>query len=211
MQNTAVINGKDSELNSKNQQISTLNSQISDLNQQEAELNAQISELTAQVSNLQSQNASQQDEILKLDAEVTRINNVVEQLKGEISQRDDSIGSLLKQLDQLSGQLTNLQKANLITSLYLSDKRENSSSYPNTYHLTIDGTVFNGGVGAAYNASLRVLAYYVSDIKAIDTTISLNGGRPIQSGQQISVMNWVYYEQGVLKNYTVTPIWSNAP
>ncbi|MFB3890323.1 MAG: hypothetical protein ACE14S_12615 [Candidatus Bathyarchaeia archaeon] len=225
LQRISIINSKDSEIGSKNQQIASLNSQVSDLNQQTADLNGEVSSLDTQISSLntqildlKAQNASQQDEILRLNAEVTRINGVVDQLKSEISQRDDSIGNLLTQVDELKAQLTqqqqdvaNLRKANLVTSLGIADRRQNDTLHPNTYHLTIEGTVFNGGVGTAYHPGLKVLAYYITDAKAIDTTVALNSGNAMQTGQQVNVREWVYYEQGVLKNYTVIPVWSNIP
>jgi hypothetical protein len=128
--------------------------------------------------------------------------------------------------------------ANLQTTLAISEIPNNSpynvpSPLPYDY-LYITGSVNNTGKGTAYNAGLHVLAYGANGELEINKTIPLINGatygtdvetnayvyssygnssltlESLQGKQNVTIEVGIFHE-GVVSNWTITPVWTNLP
>lgn len=100
------------------------------------------------------------------------------------------------------------------------------------YYLYIVGSVSNTGVGTAYNSGLRVVAYDAQGTLEINRTIPLDSGIfgaddqtksllledygdyptqlvTLESNQTVVVSISIFHE-GIVTNWTVTPVWANS-
>ena len=100
-------------------------------------------------------------------------------LNNKIVNLKDEIANLNSQISNLTGQVTNLKSAYLVAALGAAEIPYNSSLNwgPTPYnHLYITGSVNNTGEGTAYNAGLRVVAYYADGTLGVNMTVPLSGG-----------------------------------
>jgi hypothetical protein len=162
----------------------------------------------------------------------TRIASLTEQ----ISVQNREISDLNNQIANFSGTLaflSNFTDANLIATLGVSEVGNTSHSmytYP-FYRLYIAGTIRNNGTGMALEAGLHVLASASDGTVKINMTVPLINNRDfgtdsatnafveswhtsnpsmelgsLGSGQSTTVSFNIFHE-GVVSNWTVTPVW----
>lgn len=159
-------------------------------------------------------------------------NSKIALLNKEIAKLNDEISNLNSEISNLTSQITNLTTANLVTALGIKDLQ--NSEWPSYYYLDIDGSVINTGEGTAYNVGLHVVAYNAQGILEINMTVPLedygvfyadNKTEALLSshiGASGQIIGTVYtnqtaailvdiYHQGVVSNWTVTPVWTNSP
>ncbi len=174
-------------VNDKNSKIASLNSQIANQNNEIAKLTSQISNLTAEVTNLTSANL------------VTALG-----------------------ISEVPYDAPNNMGVILFSRLYIS------------------GSVTNTGEGTALNAGLHVVAYQTGggpsfqfDLVEINMTVPLANGASFgtDNATDAFVSNWTglsslqlgdlgsgqtatisinIYHEGVVSNWTVTPVWTNS-
>ena len=104
-------------------------------------------------------------------------------------------------------------------------------------NLFINGSVTNDGGGIAFNAGLHVLAYTANETLAVNMTVPLVNGEWVfgtdattnayvsnyykdylgtlqlgylKSGQTVA-FDLSFYHEGIVTNWTVTPVWTNTP
>jgi hypothetical protein len=144
-------------------------------------------------------------------------NSEIALLQSQISNQNIEIVNLSNQISDLNSQITNLSPANLTASLVIGDS---------AYLLNIEGSVTNTDKGTAYNAGLHVVAYTANGKLEINATVPLTsqtfldpfrtwtgGGSSVTSlsGGQIAYIRLNIYHEGVVNNWTVTPVWTNTP
>ncbi len=153
-----------------------------------------------------------------------------------IYNQDSKIAQLNTQEQNLKGQLTNLTTAYLKTALeeneIITSDYAATKSIPYNY-LYVSGTVTNTEGGKAFNAGLHVAAYSAAGTLEINMTFPLSGGRfgtdsaidayvassqgggvsslqlgNLAGGETVAVNIQIFHE-GVVSNWTVTPVWTN--
>ncbi len=162
---------------------------------------------------------------------VTYCNNILES-------KNSKIASLNTQTTNLTTQATNLTSANLVTSLGIAEV-SNTSSISRSYNrLFIEGPVTNTGQGEALNAGLYVLAYAADGRLEINITVPLTTYGLGEFGANAAIYSYIFsfdpyctsspkfgnlpsgqsaevdldiYHEGTVTNWTVTPVWTNAP
>jgi hypothetical protein len=154
-------------------------------------------------------------------------NGVVNDRDSKIALLNNQIAKLSNQISNLTSQITNLTSANLMTALGIKEE----TSVPNN-HLWMTGWVFNKGLGTAYNAGLHVVAYdakgtlevnmtvplvdgmgevfYTFDIIPRDSQINTLQFGSLDAGQNATITLSIFHE-GLVTNWTVTPVWTNSP
>jgi flagellar hook assembly protein FlgD len=150
-------------------------------------------------------------------------NNEIANQTSQIASMNSTIANLNSQIASLKNQITSLQEkytANLVTALGATDVPGTNSSVP--YHLYISGTVTNTGVTTAYNAGLHVNGYASNGTVLIDITVPISyyvsqdgftnatSLTTIYPTQQESVAINIIHN-GIVTNWTITPVWTNSP
>ena len=154
-------------------------------------------------------------------------------LNNEAANQNDETSNLnnLKSLNaNLTDIIKNLTTANLVTSLAIKEYPatiQYNISYENA--LFIVGSVTNTGEGVAYNAGLHIVAYTVDNALEIDMIVPLSdvgagydsstysGSHPqlstLFSGYNTNSasIGVAIHSQNLVSNWTVTPVWTNAP
>jgi hypothetical protein len=179
------------------------------------------------VNDRNSQIASLNTQIANQDNEIANQNNEIANLTSQISN-----------LERYSANQTYLTSANLVTAVVITELPANvlwasTPIYPPYSNLHITGSANNTGEGTAYNAGLHVVAYAADGTLEINMTVPLNGGpfgtdnainaylksiniygNPIlgvlYSGQTVTIGVDIFHE-GIVTNWTVTPVWTNSP
>jgi hypothetical protein len=126
-------------------------------------------------------------------------------LNQELAQKDAETNELTDLNIELQNQLGKQQKPYLVTSLGVSTEPRNVT-YPHP-HFTVEGVVFNVGNRTAYNARLDIIAHYKNGLSAFNMSLPLgNLGRweVAQVSKIVATSDWI-------GNYTITPMWSDAP
>ena len=156
-----------------------------------------------------------------------------------ITSQGFKIAQLNAQEQTLKVQIANLTIANLTTALQeneiVTSDYVTTKSIPYNY-FCVSGTVANTGGGKAFNAGLHVIAYSAAGIVEINMTFPLSGGKfgtdsltdayvagpqfsstgsgpslqlgNLAGGETVEVFVQVFHE-GVITNWTVTPVWTN--
>jgi hypothetical protein len=160
------------------------------------------------------------------NAKITSLDSEIASLNGEIAGKNSDVASLTSQVSQE----TNLSEPYIFASLGVSQVDAENSFYP-YWRLFIQGTAYNIGGSTAYNAGLKVVAYAVSGHIAINMTVTLANGYDYGTNPTIdatlctpgstqlgnltagrfATVNLDLYHEGVLANWTVTPVWTNTP
>ena len=159
-------------------------------------------------------------------------NSKIALMNTQIANLTSQTSSLKSQVTNLTSQLTNLTSANLVTALGITEV-SNTSSISRSYNrLYIDGSVTNMGVGTAFNAGLHVVAYAADGTLEINMTVPLTFGEfgtddattsyvfsfdpfnylkfgSLVSGQTANVDLDIYHE-GIVSDWTVTPVWDKC-
>jgi hypothetical protein len=167
-------------------------------------------------------------------------NSQIASLNTQIANQNSQILNLKSQLTNLSGMLTNLTTANLVTALGIVEIPYNSphNMVPKEYNdIYIQGSVTNTGRGVAYNSGLNVLASASNGTLLVNMTVPLDNGIVFGTDTQIrNYLTSLYYynvvnpqdysslgagqvtaidvaifHEGVVSNWTVTPVWTNSP
>jgi hypothetical protein len=152
-----------------------------------------------------------------------------------LESKNSPITSLDTQIANLTTQVTNLTSASLVTSLGIVDLGNTSSISRSYNRLFIEGSVTNNGQGEALNAGLHVLAFAADGTLEINTTVPLTYG---EFGANAAIYSYIYsfdpystsspkfgnlspgqsvdvdldiYHEGTVTNWTVKPVWTNAP
>jgi hypothetical protein len=149
---------------------------------------------------------------------------------------NNQTAKLISQISSLKDQIANLTTANLVTALgeteVLGNSTHNIVVQPFN-HLYISGQVNNTGKGTAYNAGLHVVAYDTQGSLKINITVPLGfgvfgtnntteaealrvgGNSSLQLGlvysRQSVGADLAIYHEGFVINWTLTPVWTNAP
>ena len=154
-----------------------------------------------------------------------------------IYNQDSKIAQLNTQEQNLKGQITNLTTAYLKTALeeneIITSDYAATQSLPYNY-LYVSGTVTNTGGGKAFNAGLHVTAYNAAGTLEINMTFPLSGGTfgtdskidayatnsqwggvsSLQlgnlAGGETVTSNILIFHEGIVSNWTVTPVWTNS-
>jgi hypothetical protein len=157
-------------------------------------------------------------------------NNEIKSLNSQITNLTSQVSALQENLENLS----RVKSANLITALGIAEVG-NTSELTHPYNrLYIAGTVTNNGSGAALNAGLQVIAYNTYGRLEINMTVPIGRGEfgtseaitsyilsnnpysdPPKFGNLVSGgtanANLNIYHEGVVRNWTITPVWTNTP
>lgn len=153
---------------------------------------------------------------------------------------NNQIANLTSQISSLKVQMTNSKTADLATALsekeIISSDFTATESIPYNY-LYISGLVNNTGYGTAYNTGLHVVAYDADSNSTLDINLTVpladgaslgtnseidtyltnfrGGVSSLQLGSlgsgEIATVNIAIYHEGVVSNWTVTPVWTNSP
>jgi hypothetical protein len=144
-------------------------------------------------------------------------------LGAQIENQNDDIANLSSEVSQE----LNLSKPCQAAALGVSEV----APWDVYWRLFIEGTVGNLGNGTAYNAGLRVIAYSNVGKLAINMTVPFANGYncatdsrinatliqlgPTQLGnltaRTSAAVNLDIYREGVIVNWTVTPVWTDTP
>jgi hypothetical protein len=156
-----------------------------------------------------------------------------------ITSQDSKIAQLNAQVQSLKVQIANLTTADLTTALQeneiVTSDYAATKSIPYNY-FCVSGTVANTGGGKALYAGLHVDAYSAAGIIEINMTFPLSGGTfgtdsrtdayvaspqysstgsgpslklgNLAGGETVEVFIRIFHE-GVVTNWTVTPVWTN--
>jgi hypothetical protein len=156
-----------------------------------------------------------------------------------ITSHDSKIAQLNTQEQTLKVQIAKLKIANLTTALQeneiVTSDYAATKSIPYNYFY-VSGTVINAGEGNAFNAGLHVDAYSAAGTIEINMTFPLSGGTfgtdsrtdayvassqfagigggpslqlgKLAAGETVEVDIQIFHE-GVVTNWTVTPVWTN--
>jgi len=156
-----------------------------------------------------------------------------------ITSQDLKFAQLNTQEQTLKVQIAKLKIANLTTALQeneiVTSDYAATKSIPYNY-LYVSGTVTNTGEGNAFNAGLHVDAYSAAGSIEINMTFPLSGGTfgtdsrtdayaaspqysstgsgpslqlgKLAAGETVEVNIQIFHE-GVVTNWTVTPVWTN--
>ena len=153
-----------------------------------------------------------------------------------IFNQDSKIAQLNTKKQNLEGQLTNLTTAHLATALQeneiITSDYAATKSIPYNY-LYVSGAVTNTEGGKAFNAGLHVTAFSAEGILEINMSFPLTGGifgtnsaidayvessrggvSSLQlgnlAGGEPEEVNIQIFHEGVVSNWTVTPVWTNT-
>jgi hypothetical protein len=161
-------------------------------------------------------------------------NSKIALLNAEIANQNKEIANLTSQIEKEP----NLTNPYIVTQLGVTEIG-NSSALGQPYawgaywRLFIQGAAFNMGNSTAYNAGLKVIAYSGAGVLEINMTVpfvngynygtnsaivssldNLNLG-PLQlenlTRGQYAIVNLDIYHEGIVTNWTVTPVWTNTP
>jgi hypothetical protein len=153
---------------------------------------------------------------------------------GLLADRDSKIASLNTQIANLNSQIAqepNFTNPRILTQLGVTEIGGSSPYYyGGPWRLFIQGSAVNVGNMTAYNAGLRVIAYSGTGQLEINMTVPLVNGYnygtdaslvtgyeigPQQlgnlTGGQYAIIDLDIYHEGVVTNWTVTPVWTNSP
>ncbi len=165
-------------------------------------------------------------------------NSEIASLNNQIVNQNNEIANLTSQISNINSEVTNLTSAHLVASLGVAEISGNATTNnppQQTYnHLFIKGSVTNTGVDEAYNAGLHVVAYSATGTLEIDMTVPLEyiGAYGTDSATTIYVAGAIgpislqlgnldskgtttveiaIYHEGIVSNWTITPVWTNTP
>ncbi|MGA2386353.1 MAG: hypothetical protein ABSG33_07460 [Candidatus Bathyarchaeia archaeon] len=162
-------------------------------------------------------------------------NGVVKQENSKIASLNNQIANQNTEIANLNNQISLLTNPKITAQLGVAQIGVGNSidAYGADYwRLFIQGSAVNVGNMTAYNAGLKVIAYATSGHIAINMTVPLVNGYnygtdaaivsdigydigPTQLGNltagQCATVNLDIYHEGVLANWTVTPVWTNSP
>ena len=153
------------------------------------------------------------------------------------SNLNSQISNLTNQITNLS--TANLTTSLAITEMLYTGPSTQPNAAPYNY-LTIQGSVNNTGQGTAYNAGLHVIAYAADGTLEINITVPMVDGGTFATDNQIAnnplvlplspvtlpqfeelydnvyanentAISIVIYHEGMVSNWTVTPVWTNTP
>ena len=169
---------------------------------------------------------------------VNQKNSKIGLLNDEIANLNSQISNLKSQIKNLTtaNLVTALEVKDIQYGLPVKPKTEfefDGTSVKTFYYLYIWGSVNNTGVDVAHSSGLKVLAYDAQGTLEINMTVPLDGGMfgaddqtksllsedygdyPTQllnlnSNQTVAVSMSIFHE-GVVANWTVTPVWTNVP
>ncbi len=175
--------------------------------------------------------------ILYYDGIISDKNSQIASLNSQLANQSSEIANLTSQVTDLQGQIANLTSANLVSELTANEVAK-GYQYGGTVpynHLMISGSVRNVGEGTAYHAGLQVMAY------ASDGTLEINMSVPlldrakygtdnstsiyVETHLGVSSLTLGYlignssayiteidiFHEGIVSNWTVTPVWTNIP
>jgi hypothetical protein len=162
--------------------------------------------------------------IALLNNQIANLNSQISNLKGQI--KDLTTANIV----------TALGIKDIQYGLPVKPKAEfefDGTSVKTFYYLYIWGSVSNTGVGIAYNSGLKVVAYDAQGTLEINMTVPLDGGMFGADDQTKSLLSEDYgnyptqlvnldsnqtvvtvisiFHEGVVTNWTVTPVWTNSP
>jgi hypothetical protein len=157
---------------------------------------------------------------------------------GTIFYYNGEIANQNSQISNLKSQLANLTSANLVTKLGITEIPSNysynvPSPLPYNY-LYITGNVTNTGEGTAYNSGLHVVAYDANGELKINMTVPLVNGASFGTdagtdayvsssygssslrlgslySEQTAIIEIGIFHEGIVSNWTITPVWRNSP
>jgi hypothetical protein len=158
-----------------------------------------------------------------LNTEVNNKNSKIDSLQSQISNQNKEIAYLTNQI----AVQPDLSKPHVITELGVT---ELETDWGPSWRLFIQGTAANMGNSTAYNAGLKVEAYSGTGVLEINMTVPfVNGSNygtdssiisqliqlgPTQLGNlttgQAVIIDLDIYHEGVVTNWTVTPVWTNS-
>jgi outer membrane murein-binding lipoprotein Lpp len=164
---------------------------------------------------------------------LTYYNGVVNKKNSEIVLLNNQIENLNNEVSNLSAQVANLTSLSGVSiQTYLGVKDLDGSGY---YFLDIAGSVLNVGDSTAFHPGLHVVAYDAQGTLEINMTVGLakdtvfstdNRTRtfvqmnvslydpsfvdPLYSNETAPIALNIYHE-GMVTNWTVTPVWTNTP
>ena len=169
---------------------------------------------------------------------ISYYNGVVTDRNSKIALLNNEVANLTSQISHLNDQVTNLTTAHLVAALGVVEIPYYPPPEPIVIpinHLSIDGWVNNTGEGTAYNAGLLVVAYDHGGTLEVNMTVPLSNGRvygtdaftdnyvaatfgsssslklgTLYSTQTVT-FNLDIYHEGIVTNWTVTPVWTNSP
>ncbi len=161
-------------------------------------------------------------------------NSKIAFLQSQISNQNREIANLTSQIDQEP----NFTNPHIVAQLGVTEIGNGNAlgdpyAWGDYWRLFIQGTAFNMGNNTAYNAGLKVVAYSGTGILEINMTVPLVNGYnygtnsaivsyldnyelgPLQLGNltrgQYAIVDLDIYHEGVVANWTVTPVWTNLP
>jgi len=175
--------------------------------------------------------------ILYYNGVVNQKDSQIANQNNETANINDEIANLTSQNSNLKGQITNLTSAYLVNALGISEVGNTSEEFfiPYYYRLYIAGSVTNTGEGTADNAGLHVVAYSADGTLEINMTVPLSSGVTFRTDAEInsyleehnygvsslqlgilysgqtSTIDLDIYHEGIVANWTVTPVWTNTP
>lgn len=152
------------------------------------------------------------------DSELVECHTTMDQQYQNEAQLNSQINSLSTQIASLNGQIDNLKgvmTANLVTSLGIHEILNNATYDPNNpstfNYLYITGTVTNTGVVTADSAALIIVAYQANGNMVANQTVTLGDIAPEQVVTYPGNDGITVQHQGIATNWTITPVWTNAP
>lgn len=164
-------------------------------------------------------------------AETAIYNTALNNKNSKIVLLQSQISNQKKEIANLTSQIAvqpDLSKPHLITELGVT---ELETDWGPSWRLFIQGSAYNMGNSTAYNAGLRVEAYSGTGILEINMTVPFVNGYnygtdssitsqltqlgPAQLGNltsdQAVMIDLDIYHEGVVTNWSVTPVWTISP
>jgi hypothetical protein len=154
----------------------------------------------------------------------------------EIASLNTQIANQNKEIADLNSQIAqepNFTSPRIMTQLGVTEIGGSSPyAYGTYWRLFIQGSAVNVGNTTAYNAGLKVIAYSGTGQLEINMTVPLVNGYnygtdaaivssieydigPTQLGNltagQYAIIDLDIYHEGVVTNWTVTPVWTDTP
>ncbi len=164
-------------------------------------------------------------------------NSKIASLSTQMANQNNEIANLTSQIDQEQ----NLTNPHMVTQLGVTEIGNSSAigqpyAWGAYWRLFIQGAAFNMGNSTAYNAGLNVIAYSGTGLLEINMTVPFVNGYnygtnsaivsalanpdlgplgPLQLGNltrgQYAIIDIDIYHEGIVTNWTVTPVWTNSP
>jgi hypothetical protein len=151
-------------------------------------------------------------------------NSVISSLQSQLSNQNKEIANLTSQI----AVQPDLSKPHIITELGVI---ELETDWGPSWRLFIQGSAYNMGNSTAFNAGLKVQAYSGTGVLEINMTVPFVNGYnygtdssitsklmqlgPAQLGNLTSgravIIDLDIYHEGVVTNWTVSPVWTNIP